>query len=44
MTGHTYLGPLPSGTEQAEQTVYALRISANAHSTGPGAPWHTTLP
>ncbi|MFJ1652884.1 sulfurtransferase TusA family protein [Streptomyces sp. NPDC088337] len=44
MTGHTYLGPLPSGTEQAEHTVYALRISADAHATRSDAPWHTALP
>ncbi|MFI9604614.1 sulfurtransferase TusA family protein [Streptomyces sp. NPDC052043] len=41
MTGHHYLGPVPSA---AEHPVYALRLTSNARRTRPDAPWHTTQP
>ncbi|MEE1771890.1 sulfurtransferase TusA family protein [Streptomyces sp. JV185] len=34
MTGHDYLGPVPG-----ERPVYAIRLTADAHSTLPDAPW-----
>ncbi|MDX3134575.1 sulfurtransferase TusA family protein [Streptomyces europaeiscabiei] len=37
MTGHHYLGPVPG-----ERPVYALRLTSDARSTRPDAPWHTT--
>ncbi|GAA3368305.1 hypothetical protein GCM10020367_06140 [Streptomyces sannanensis] len=36
MTGHTYLGPLPSG----DRPVYELRLAADPRPTRPDAPWH----
>lgn len=35
MTGHDYLGPVPG-----DRSVYALRISADAHATRADRPWH----
>lgn len=41
MTGHHYLGPTP---DAAGRPVYALRLTADAHSTRPDAPWHRSAP
>ncbi|QGV81982.1 sulfurtransferase TusA family protein [Streptomyces ficellus] len=41
MTGHTYLGPVPGGTDRP---VYALRLAAAARPTRPDAPWHPAAP
>ncbi|MFF0051667.1 sulfurtransferase TusA family protein [Streptomyces sp. NPDC005498] len=41
MTGHTYLGPVPSHTDRP---VYALQLAANARPTRPDAPWHPATP
>lgn len=38
LTGHSYLGLLPR--HRTDQTVYALRIAADAAPTRSGAPWH----
>ncbi|MEV4331254.1 sulfurtransferase TusA family protein [Streptomyces sp. NPDC049597] len=39
LTGHTYLGPVPGA-----QQVYALRLTAEALSTQPDAPWRPVRP
>lgn len=39
MTGHHYLGPVPS--DDPDGTVYALRLSADARPTRLDAPWRT---
>ncbi|MFI5527024.1 sulfurtransferase TusA family protein [Kitasatospora sp. NPDC051853] len=36
MVGHEYLGPVPGGAAP----VYAIRLTADARPTRPGAPWH----
>ncbi|MFF9587214.1 sulfurtransferase TusA family protein [Streptomyces achromogenes] len=40
MTGHHYLGPVPSG----EQAALALRLAGDALPTRAGAPWHPATP
>ncbi|MFJ3307629.1 sulfurtransferase TusA family protein [Streptomyces sp. NPDC086549] len=39
MTGHDYLGPVPG-----DRPTYALRLTADARTTRPDAPWHTATP
>ncbi|MEU8139562.1 sulfurtransferase TusA family protein [Streptodolium elevatio] len=38
MTGHTYLGELPTGG--GNPPAYALRLAARPTPTRPDAPWH----
>ncbi|MFF2008262.1 sulfurtransferase TusA family protein [Streptomyces sp. NPDC058195] len=40
MVGHTYLGPVSGGGPP----VYAVRLTADALPTRPGAPWHPAPP
>ncbi|MGW2374216.1 sulfurtransferase TusA family protein [Kitasatospora sp. NPDC001683] len=39
LTGHEYLGPVPSPAPDRE--VYALRLTSTPVQTRPGRPWHT---
>lgn len=39
MTGHHYYGPAP---DPGGRPVYVLRLAADARSTLPDAPWHST--
>ncbi|MGW1376938.1 sulfurtransferase TusA family protein [Streptomyces sp. NPDC002446] len=41
MTGHHYLGPVLDGKDSS---VYALRLSGDARTTRPDAPWHPSAP
>ncbi|WP_031486602.1 sulfurtransferase TusA family protein [Streptomyces bicolor] len=38
LTGHTYLGRVPADCD--DRDVYAVRLTADATPTRPGAPWH----